>query len=151
MMRCCHRYAGPMKARGRGGVILVNSGACYGGASFVATYSATKAFTLCFGEGLWAELRPHGVDVLNLVLGRTDTPELRRFLAEKGMPVPAGLASPDAVAALGLERLSHGPVLNWGLADEDTGYATSSAAARRARILAMDRATRQVFGPSREA
>src|SRR3546814_10550242 len=82
-MQCCHHFANAMRARGHGGLLLVNSGACYGGASSMAVYSASKAFVLCFGETLWAELQPHGVDVLNLVLGRTDTPEFRRLLAEK--------------------------------------------------------------------
>ncbi|WP_428311810.1 SDR family NAD(P)-dependent oxidoreductase [Hydrocarboniphaga sp.] len=147
-LHCCHHFAGPMRARGRGGVLLVNSGACYGGASFMAAYSATRAFTLAFGEGLWAELKPHGVDVLNLVLGRTDTPALRKLLAEKGLPVPEGIASPDDVAELGLERLPHGPVQNWGLADDAVGYAISSAAQRRERVLMIDKASRAVFGDS---
>ena len=85
-LSCCHHFGKLMRARGRGGLLLVSSGACYGGASFMAAYSASKAFVLNFGESLWAELRPHGVDVLNLILGRTDTPAFRKLLAEKGMP-----------------------------------------------------------------
>jgi uncharacterized protein len=145
-MLCCHHFAGPMRARGRGGLLLVNSGACYGGASAMAAYSASKAFVLCLGEGLWAELRPFGVDVLNLVLGRTDTPAFRKLLADKGMPVPENLASPDVVAAVGLERLPHGPVHNWGSADDVAGFAPNSAAARRERILLIDKISQQVFG-----
>jgi len=112
----------------------------------MAAYSASKAFVLNFGESLWTELRPHGVDVLNLILGRTDTPAFRKLLAEKGMPVPPGLASPDDVAEVGLTRLPNGPIHNWGLADDVAGYAPSSAAARRSRILAIDVASKQVFG-----
>ena len=145
---CCHHFAGPMKARGRGGLLLVNSGACYGGASFLATYSASKAFVLCLGEGLWAELRPHGVDVLNLVLGMTDTPAFRALLAEKGLPVPDGIASPVDVAKVGLDRLPHGPVHNWGLEDDAVGYAVNSAAARRERISMIDSVSKHVFGDS---
>jgi len=145
-MQCCHHFAGPMRARGRGGLLLVNSGACYGGASFMAAYSASKAFALCFGEGLWAELRPHGVDVLNLVLGQTDTPAFRKLLAEKGMPVPANIASSEDVARVALERLPQGPVHNWGLADDVSGYAPSSAAMRRERVLMVDRMSQGVFG-----
>jgi short-subunit dehydrogenase len=145
-MSCCHHFGKLMRARRKGGLLLVNSGACYGGASFMAAYSATKAFTLNLGEALWAELRPHGVDVLNLVLGRTDTPAFRALLAEKGLPVPPGLASPDDVAQTGLDRLPHGPVHNWGLADDVVGYAPSSASARRSRILAIDGATKQIYG-----
>jgi short-subunit dehydrogenase len=145
-MRCCHHFAAAMRSRGKGGLLLVNSGACYGGASFMAAYSASKAFTLCFGEALWAELRPHGVDVLNLVLGRTDTPAFRKLLAEKRLPVPADIASPDDVAKIGLERLSHGPVHNWGFADDVAGFAPNSAAARRERIMMIDKHSKQVFG-----
>jgi short-subunit dehydrogenase len=145
-LRCCHHFAGLMKRRGRGGLLLVNSGACYGGGSFMAAYAASKAFVLCFGETLWAELRPHGIDVLNLVLGPTDTPAFRKLLAEKGLPVPDGIASPEDVARIGLERLPHGPVHNWGLADDVAGYAPSSAVARRERVLTVDRMSRRVFG-----
>ncbi len=146
VMRCCHHFGGLMRGRRRGGLLLVGSGACYGGASFMAVYSATKAFDLCFGEGLWAELRPHDVDVLNLILGRTDTPMFRQHLAKKGLPVPPNLASPDDVARIGLERLPHGPIHNWGQADDATGYASISAGARRDRILAIDAMTKDVFG-----
>jgi short-subunit dehydrogenase len=139
-MMACHHFARSMKERKRGGIILVGSGACYGGARGLGVYSGTKAFDLCFGEGLWAELRGHGVDVLNLLLGRTDTPELRRLLASRGAPVPAGLASPEDVARVGLERLPYGPVHNWGLADAEQGYAPQSAAARRERILMVEKA-----------
>ncbi len=145
-MQCCHHFAGPMRARRKGGLLLVNSGACYGGASFMATYSASKAFDLCLAEGLWAELHPHGVDVLTLVLGRTDTPAFRALLAEKGLPVPPGIATSEEVAETGLAQLSHGPIYNWGQANDTAGYAPNSPDQRRARILAVDAASKHVFG-----
>jgi len=145
-MRCCYHFGGLMRERGRGGIILVGSGACYGGASNLAVYSATKAFDLCLGEGLWAEFRQYGIDVLNLILGRTDTPALRELLARKGLPVPPGLASPENVAEVGLARLPFGPVHNWNLQDDEAGYAPNSAAMRRDRIVAMERMSRDVFG-----
>jgi uncharacterized protein len=146
MMRCCRLFAGPMRKRGRGGILLVNSGACYGGSRFMAVYAASKAFTLCFAEGLWDELRDHGVDVLTLVMHITDTPALRALLAEKGLPVPENIARPEAVAAYGLERLAHGPVANWGLRDDEAGYAVISAADRRERVRAVGEASARVFG-----
>lgn len=145
-MRTCHHFGRLMRKRGRGGIILVGSGACYGGASTMSVYAGSKAFDLCFGEGLWAELQPQGVDVLNLILGRTDTPMFREFLAKKGLPIPPGLASPEAVAQVGLERLPHGPVHNWGLQDDIKGYAPNSAAERRARVLAIEESAKAVFG-----
>lgn len=150
-MRCCHHFARPMRERGRGGLLLVGSGACYGGANNMAVYAGTKAFDLCLAEGLWSELRPHGVDVLYLSLGRTDTPELRRFLGEKGVPVPDGLASPDAVAELGLARLPHGPVQNWGQDDDEIGRLPQSAAQRRARVEMVAAASQTIYGKSGQA
>jgi short-subunit dehydrogenase len=146
MMQCCHHFAAPMRARGKGGLLLVNSGACYGGSTFMAAYSATKAFTLCFAESLWGELRQHGVDVLTLVMHMTDTPALRTLLAQKGLPVPPSIASSDEVAEIGLARLPHGPVHNWGLDDDAAGWALLSASGRRARVLAVEKASSHVFG-----
>lgn len=137
VMRSVHHFAQPMRARGRGGIILVGSGACYGGLPGITAYAATKAFDLVLGEGLWAELRPHGVDVLGLVMTRTDTPAHRELMERMGQAIPEGMASAEDVAAFGLDRLPHGPIANWGLADAETGYATGSAAARRDRIVAL--------------
>ncbi len=141
-----HHFAGAMPERGRGGVILVGSGACYGGLNGISVYSGAKAFLLCFGEGLWAELRHHGVDVLNLILGRTDTPAHRRLLERNGQPIPAGMATPEEVAEIGLERLPHGPDYNWGQADDVAGYAPNSPAERRARILKIEEMSRAYTG-----
>lgn len=145
-MRNCHHFGRQMRTRGRGGIILVGSGACYGGLNGISVYSGVKAFDLCFGEGLWAELRHHGVDVLNLILGRTDTPAHRRLLERNGQPIPEGMASPGDVAEIGLARLPHGPVYNWGQDDDVAGYAPNSPAARRARIIAIEEASRAYAG-----
>ena len=148
VMAVSHHLAAPMKARGKGGILLVNSGACYGGASTMGPYAGSKAFTLCLAEALWAELRPHGVEVLTLVLGRTDTPMFRALLAEKGMPLPADAASSADVARVGLARLPHGPIHNMGQADDETGMSNLSAADRRNRVVAIDKVTAQLFGRS---
>jgi uncharacterized protein len=112
----CHQLARPMVERGRGGIILVSSGAALVGARRMAAYGASKAFDLVLGEALWAELHDQGVDVLSLVLGVTDTPALRRLLAEKGnlasaddgTPIP-GAATPEEVVAEAFENLGAGP------------------------------------------
>lgn len=145
-MQCCHRFGRQMRTRGKGGILLVNSYACYGGGSFLAAYSASKAFELCFAESLWAELRPHNVDVLTLVLGMTDTPAFRALLAESGAALPPGVAAPDDVAALGLAKLPQGPVQNWGLEENAAGGAPTSAADRRARIEMIDSMKGALFG-----
>jgi short-subunit dehydrogenase len=145
-IEACHHFGGLMRARGRGGLILVNSGACYGGASILASYAACKGYLLNFAEGIWAELRPHGVDVLTIALDKTDTPMLRGTLERNGLPIPPGLADPDDVAEVALQRLPHGPIHNWGLADDEPGENWPSAAARRAQVLKIDAGSAAIFG-----
>lgn len=134
VMRALHAFGAPMRERRRGGLMVVGSGACYGGLPGIGVYAATKAFDLVLCEALWAELEPQGVDVLSYVLGRTDTPAHRELMEARGMAIPDGLADPDDVARLGLERLPFGPVCNWGEADDQAIMSTTSAAQRRERI-----------------
>jgi uncharacterized protein len=146
VMGACHHFGGAMRTRRRGGIIICGSGACYGGIPGCTVYGASKAFDLVFGEGLWIELKAHGVDVLNSIMGKTDTPAYRELMESKGLAFPTDCASPDDVAALSLERLPHGPVLNWGLADGEAGYAGTSAAERRQRIEAITAAMGAGYG-----
>jgi short-subunit dehydrogenase len=146
-VQAVHHFGGLMRERRRGGLLLVNSGGCYGGASFMACYTASKAFELNFAESLWSELRAYDVDVLTLVLGKTDTPALRALLARKGRPwSDDGVATPEQVAEIGLARLPHGPIHNWGQDDDVAGYGSASAAARRERVLAITEASAPMFG-----
>lgn len=145
-MRLAHHFGRSLRERGKGGIILVGSGACYGGLSGIAVYSAAKGFLLNFGEALWAELRHHGVDVLNLILGRTDTPAHRKLMERNGQPIPADMATPEQVAEIGLARLAHGPDYNWGQTNDVAGYAPNSPDDRRARILAIEEMSRAYAG-----
>lgn len=143
-MRNCHHFGQGMRARGRGGMILVGSGSCYGGLHGMGVYCGVKAFDLCFGEGLWAEMRHVGIDVLNLILGRTDTPAHRQLAEANGRPFDtSGMASAAEVARIGLEQLTHGPVYNWGQANDVAGYAPNSPDERRARIERIEVMTGQ--------
>jgi uncharacterized protein len=71
-------YAAAMAARGRGGIVLLSSMAGNQGAALVAHYAATKAYLRVLAEGLWAELRPAGVDVLACCPGLVRTPTFER-------------------------------------------------------------------------
>lgn len=102
----CHHFGSRMVERGRGGIVLVTSGAAWVGGDFLAAYGASKAFDLILGEALWAEFRPHGVDVMSMVLGATDTPAFRRILHGRDFD---GIADPDDVARDMLDNLAEGP------------------------------------------
>ena len=69
-----HHFGVRLRARGRGGIVLMSSLAGLAGAHYQATYAATKAFDTMLAEGLWHELAPDGVDVLGVLAGATRTP-----------------------------------------------------------------------------
>ena len=101
----CRELAGPMAARGRGGIVLMSSASGFVGSGLAATYAATKAFDSVLGEGLWQDLHPRGVDVLACVAGATRTPNFERQMRgpqRAGIPVmePADVAR-EALDALG--------------------------------------------------
>ncbi|MEV0810976.1 SDR family NAD(P)-dependent oxidoreductase [Micromonospora sp. NPDC050200] len=104
----CRHFGRRLKLRRRGGILLVGSLAGYLGHADIGVYAAAKAFSRIFAEGLWLELQPYGVDVLELVLGVTRTPAMRRAGVRLDLP---GVAEPDQVAAEGLASLAAGPVL----------------------------------------
>ena len=137
VLEAAHRFGAPMVARGRGGLVLVTSGAAWAGGATLAAYGATKAFDLILAEGLWAEWRGSGVDVLALVLGRTDTPSLRRVMDAKGEPYGT-LADPADVAEEALSHLADGPTWIYGSADS-SGGAPTAALSRREAVLMMSR------------
>jgi len=68
-----HRFIGPMRDRKRGTIINVASTAAFQPVPYMATYSATKAFVLSFSESLWEENRAHGIKVMALCPGVTET------------------------------------------------------------------------------
>ncbi|WP_405182516.1 SDR family NAD(P)-dependent oxidoreductase [Nocardia sp. NBC_01377] len=132
VLEAAYRFGGPMVTRGRGAVVLVTSGAAWAGGRNLASYGASKAFDLILAEGLWAEWREHGVHVLGLVLGATDTPSLRRTL-DIGDRV---LADPRDVAEQALDHLADGPTWIHG-SENLTGGTPFGSLDRRSAVLAM--------------
>ncbi|HEY9723512.1 MAG TPA: SDR family oxidoreductase [Oscillatoriaceae cyanobacterium] len=68
-----HRFLPGMLARKRGGVINVASTAAFQPIPFMAVYAATKAYVLSFSEAIAEEAAPHGVKVVCLCPGPTET------------------------------------------------------------------------------
>lgn len=102
-------YGAPMAERGRGGIILLGSLSGFVGSENENIYSASKAFSRIFAEGLWLEMKERGVDVLTLILGVTRTPAMER--AGLNFDVPGmQVSEPADVAREGLEHIADGPV-----------------------------------------
>jgi short-subunit dehydrogenase len=102
-----HHFGRLMARRGRGGIILMGSLAGVAGSPSVITYSGAKAYSQIFSEGLWWELRQHGVDVLHVVVGTTNTPAMARLGIDYGDTGD----DPAMVARLALDNIAEGPVV----------------------------------------
>jgi uncharacterized protein len=99
-----HHFGTRLRARKRGGIILMSSLAGLCGNHYQATYAATKAFDTVFAEGLWHELAPENIDVLGVLAGATRTPTV---LSSGGKFRDA--MDPAEVAAGALDHLGKGP------------------------------------------
>jgi len=138
-----HTLGGRMRDRGRGGIVVISSGAAIAGAALIATYSATKAYQQILCEGLWAELDGTGVDVVCVMAGTTATPAFLRTTAMTADD-PA-VMDPADVARNALAALGHGPAV--GASDELTEmFAGLSTVPRTMFIEGVSSATRATFG-----
>ena len=89
----------------RGGIILLSSLSGLRGTPNVSAYAATKAWNLVLAEGVSAEAKPQGVDVMACIAGATDTPGYRDSLTGRGPGAP--VMSPRAVASAALRKLGN--------------------------------------------
>lgn len=140
-VRLVRELAPRLVARGRGGIVLMASLASLQGSAVLATYAATKAFDRVLAEGLWADLRPHGVDVVAVVAGATDTPTYRASGA-RGGPAPGDAAE---VARAGLDGLGRGPLVVPGRANRLSAQVLSRLLPRRVAVSLLSRATWRMY------
>jgi short-subunit dehydrogenase len=134
-----HHFGTRLRARGRGGIVLMSSLQALAGAHYQATYAATKAFDTVLAEGLWHELAPEGVDVLGVLAGATRTPT--------GLAVSEKFRvamDPAEVAVGALDHLGKGPSYVPG--DKNRAVAKSLWPVPRVGIInAMSQAVAELF------
>jgi hypothetical protein len=98
------RFLGPMRDRKHGTIINVASTAGFQAVPYMATYAATKAFVLSFSEALSEENRLHGIHVMALCPGVTET---NFFDASKiDRPPMRTIQSPEEVVDAALRGLA---------------------------------------------
>ena len=98
-----HRFLPPMRERQRGTIVNVASTAGFQAVPYMATYAATKAFVLSFSEALWDENRQHGVHVMALCPGVTET----NFFEASGIDRPPmrTIQTPEEVVETALRAM----------------------------------------------
>jgi short-subunit dehydrogenase len=137
-----HLLGRPMAERGRGGIVFMSSLAGSQGAPFIATYGATKAFTLSFAEALWGELAERGVDVVACRAGATHTPNYDRSRPRSDV----GLMEPQPVVRATLAALGRGPSVVPGAFNRAAAFLMGRLMPRRQAITTMGNATRKIYG-----
>jgi len=139
------RFGKSMRERKRGGIILLGSLAYACGAGRLATYAASKAYSLILAEGLWYELKPFNVDVLCVVATTTRTPAMRRL----GMPLddPAyPSVEPAEVVDGAFSAMGHGPV--WHMAGSEEIVRSIRAMPRTEAIELVSSSMERVIPPA---
>lgn len=110
-----HRFLAPMRERKQGTIVNVASTAGFQAVPYMATYAATKAFVLSFSEALWEENRQHGIHVMALCPGVTETNFFQ--VAKIDRPPMRIVQTPEQVvetALRALKRQKSTVVSGWG-------------------------------------
>jgi uncharacterized protein len=139
-LRLARHYLPPMAERRRGGFIIMSSIAGLQGSPGLVTYAATKAFGAVLAEGLWAEMRPYGVDVLACAPGAVETPGLAQSKAKRA----PGTVAPDVVAASALAALGRRPRTVPGSLMKTAATVTQRLLPRRTAIALIQKASSDV-------
>ncbi len=143
VLRLTHSVGRAMRDRGRGGIVLVSSRSAPMHSPMVAHYAATKSWLWCLGEALWAELEPHGVDVIACLPGMTPTPGLDRAGHNGGGGVM--LMDAERVVSRTLDALGRAPSISPNPLDRLTGAAL--AMLPRKTALRLNRSQMSSFFP----
>jgi uncharacterized protein len=106
-LHLANRFLPGLKARGKGGFILVSSIEALMGCPYSAAYASMKALVLHLAEGLYAEAVGTGVDILACCPGATDTEAGLR--AGVDMSKLQNVQQPRDLAILTLDNLANGP------------------------------------------
>ncbi|WP_299739479.1 SDR family NAD(P)-dependent oxidoreductase [uncultured Roseobacter sp.] len=112
-----HPIAHSMRARRKGGIVLMSSIVAFQGVANSANYAATKAYVQSLAEGLAAELAPFGIDVVASAPG----PVQSGFAVRADMQM-GGATPPETVADVTLNALGRKITVRPGARSKLLGY-----------------------------
>ncbi len=128
-----HHFGRGMAERRRGGLVFMSSLLAFQGVARAAHYAATKAYVQSLAEGLRAELRPFGVDVVASAPG----PIRSGFGARAGMTM-ASAGTPESVARETLRSLGRSGTVRPGFLSKFLELSLSFLP-RRGRVVVLSR------------
>jgi short-subunit dehydrogenase len=145
-LRLSHYFGRRLVERGKGGIILVSSMSGFQGTAMIGNYAATKAYDTVFAEGLWYELRRHGVDVLACVAGATLTPSYESTIDRAPTSGLARPMQPDEVTEQALVDLGQRPIGISGRRNRLASVVIGRLLPRRAAVEIISKETERLFG-----
>ena len=129
----------PMIQNKRGGIILMSSLAGAQGSPKLASYAATKSFNAVLAEGLWKEMKPHGVDVVGCCAGAILTPGYQK--AEKTAKTAPGAMKAYDVAEQTIKALGKGPIVVPGRVNKLAHFVLTRLITKKFAISIMSKNT----------
>jgi short-subunit dehydrogenase len=133
-----------MRARHRGGIILMSSLSAMQGSALLSNYAATKAYNLVLAEGLWDELRQDGIAVLVCLPASIATPNYLVDLPE-GKRSPTQTLPPQQVAAETLAALGKQSVIIPGWTNRIASFVLRHLFPRQSAVRLMGRVLRGMY------
>ena len=130
-----------MISRGKGGIVLMSSLAGTQGSPKIATYAASKAFNIILAEGIWHELRKHGIDVLATCAGAITTPGYKTAQNTKDA---LGTLDANTVAKTTLNALGKGPKVVPGFTNKLAHFFMGRIFSRKLAINIMNKNTKDL-------
>ncbi len=140
-----YRLAANMLQQQRGAIIFMASLAGFQGSGFLATYSATKAFTRVFAESLWYEWKPKGVDVIACCAGATATPNYIQTNPGKISALAPKPQQPEKVVEECLNRLGKTPSFISGSGNKVASFFMQHIFSRKKAITIMGDTTKKMY------
>jgi short-subunit dehydrogenase len=134
-----------MRARQRGGIILMSSLSASLGSALIANYAATKAYNQVLAEGLWDELRAHRVDVLACCASTIVTPNYLASQPKRSRFNSFGALSPEVVVTETLNALGRQPSVIPGRSNRLAAFFIRRLLPRRVAIRMMGQTLRQMY------
>jgi uncharacterized protein len=125
----------------KGGIVLMSSLAGAQGSPKIATYAASKAFNVILAEGIWNELKNHGIDVIASCAGAITTPGYKNAQNTKDAP---GTLNANKVAEKTLNALGKGPTIVPGFTNKMARFFMGRLFPRKLAISIMGNSTKHL-------
>ncbi|MHA1672847.1 MAG: SDR family NAD(P)-dependent oxidoreductase [Promethearchaeota archaeon] len=138
-------FAGLMKQRKKGGIVLVGSQGGLSGMPFIGQYSATKSYATNLAEALWYELKPFGIDVMCSLAGATSTPAFLNddITDREGLPQ---IQTPFEYVEETLKEIGKNPSYITGRKNRFVMWLLHRVMKRKTTVIQMGKANEKIYG-----